>query len=95
MLTIKDIAADPKLAIQAQQLLINLKLLSGVADGKVGVQTTSAYSQLLQITKSAELTPELLQLKSLPQPELDFYRGNFAFRIAFGQYKAWSVGWHK
>ncbi|MHC5828310.1 MAG: peptidoglycan-binding protein, partial [Nostoc sp.] len=51
-------------------------------DGKVGVQTTTAYSQLLQITKNKELTPALLQLKSLPQPELDLYRGNFAARIA-------------
>lgn len=68
--------------MQVQQLLINLKLLSGVADGKVGPQTIGAIAELLHITKSIEVTDELLQLKSLPQPQLDLSKGDFASKIA-------------
>lgn len=82
MATIQEIAANKQLAIQAQQLLINLKLLSGVADGKIGPQSIGAIAELLYITKSSEITPELLQLKALPQPELDLSKNDFAAKIA-------------
>ncbi|MBW4478646.1 MAG: peptidoglycan-binding protein [Tolypothrix brevis GSE-NOS-MK-07-07A] len=81
-LDIEAIAADKELAAFVQSILINLKLLSGTADGKVGAQTRCAIAELLQITKSQVLTPELLQLKSLPQPKLDLSKGDFAARIA-------------
>jgi hypothetical protein len=82
MVSIKDIASDKELAIKVQQLLINLKLLSGVADGKIGPQSIGAIAELIHITKSPDLSPELLQLKSLPQPELDLSKGDFAAKIA-------------
>jgi hypothetical protein len=82
MITIKNVTADKQLAVQVQQLLIDLKLLSGVADGKIGTQTSQAIAQLLHITNNTDLTPELLQLKSLPQPELDLSKNNFAAKIA-------------
>ena len=82
MATIKEIAANKQLAVQMQQLLINLKLLSGAADGKIGPQSIGAIAELLFITKSPEITPELLQLKALPQPELDLSKNDFAAKIA-------------
>lgn len=82
MVTIKEIAANKQLAIQVQQLLINLKLLSDVADGKIGPQSIGAITEFLRIAKSNDLTDSLLQLKALPQPELDLSRGDFASKIA-------------
>lgn len=82
MITIENIAANRRLAIQVQQLLINLKLLSGIADGKIGPQSLQAIAQLLHITKSKDLTDDLLKIKALPQPELDLSKGDFAAKIA-------------
>lgn len=82
MVTIDSLKNDRLGAIVYQTLLINLKLLCGPADGKVGPLTQQAISELLRITKSKELTPELLNLKVLPQPKLDLSKGDFAARIA-------------
>lgn len=57
MVSIKDITENKKLAIQVQQLLINLKLLSGAADGKIGPQSIGAIAEFLSITKSRDLSP--------------------------------------
>lgn len=82
MVTIESLKNDRSQAIAYQTLLINLKLLCGSADGKVGPLTQQAIAELLRITKAKELTPDLLNLKALPQPKLDLSKGDFAARIA-------------
>ncbi|MEH2135400.1 peptidoglycan-binding protein [Nostoc sp.] len=82
MVTIQEISTSKQLAIQVQQLLIDLKLLSGVADGKIGPQSIGAIAELLLITKNTEITDNLLRLLSLPQPKLDLSKSDFASKIA-------------
>lgn len=80
---------------------INIVYIEGIdANGKPNEDTMNEWNDIRLVYEFSKDTPKLLGAwRATTEPGWKYtinpLNPNGAFRIAFGQYKAWKVGWHK